>query len=479
MKLEPLLVSVALALVSMVLSGCGAVTKAKDSAIEKYVSPAAIEGMLKIDDKNDKWMDQFCEDGLTMNNITGNIWWPGCGDMHALADFDKCDENGCITKKMALDMDAFNNKYGGKLVNYMSRAGKDDNGKDIEVVPLTGWWLPAPHADANTPRIVVQHGFTSNSNKFRQQYVAYQLRKLGFSVLVNNLRDHCYSGDSKKGIVSWGHSYPLDELGAWDYAKDHAAAPIDASKVGMLGFSMGGFTTVNAFGVEGNVPAAWIDGAPFTPKAGFEVAFKASLPHESLGKLLTDSVWEDVEKEAEKQGVDINGHLPEKELPNGPNTRRSIFVTANKNDAKVPFSSSESLVALLKKYPEKYDLKEFWQHDDKCLDVAHCVDHLIKPSEYAAKLCTFWSGVFKTDPTCGQGDDAKDEKDETDIKKLYEVHGAMIPSSPRSRSMFSAASLLALAAVLVTFARRIFATRMSRQPSQESDTELVNTADIE
>merc|ERR1712226_115229 len=203
---------------------------------------------------------------------------------------------------------------------------------------------------------------------------------------------------------------------------------------------MGAFTTANAFGIEGKVPGAWIDGAPITPKAGFEVGFKKNLPHESLGKLMTDSVWKDVEDEAKKKGVDVNEHLPEKELPNGPDTKRPVFVTANRNDQTVAFSSSEALVALLKKHPKKYDLKEFWQHDGKCDSDSHdctnhCIDHLINPSEYADKLCTFWSDVFKSDPTCGRNTGTKDEKEETDAKELYEDHGSILQSSPLSRSV--------------------------------------------
>ena len=36
-------------------------------------------------------------------------------------------------------------------------------------------------------------GFQSNSNEFRQQFIAFILRSLGYDVLLNNFRDHCYS----------------------------------------------------------------------------------------------------------------------------------------------------------------------------------------------------------------------------------------------------------------------------------------------
>jgi dienelactone hydrolase len=299
-------------------------------------------------------------------------------------------------------MDAFNEKYPGKLVSYPSRAGKVD-GKDLEVVQLGGWWLPAPNDDKGTaPRIVVQHGFTSNGNKYRQEYVAYLLRSLGFSVLVNNLRDHCYSDDSKARVVEWGHAYPYDLLGAWDYAQKAGGNKLDASKVGVLGFSMGGFITQNAFGLESKIPAVWVDGAPWTPFEGFKKGLETELNGMGIGFLLNlplaDAVWSNVRSAAEAKGVDLHAHLPEKVLLEGSDTARPIFVTANKNDATVPYSSSESLVALLKKNTKKYDLEEFWSHEAGCKKPSgvqsHCIDHVREPSAYKAKLCKFWTKAF-------------------------------------------------------------------------------------
>jgi hypothetical protein len=119
-----------------------------------------------------------------MSNITENIWWPGCTEEEDFASEvmpENCTEKTCVKKRLLDEMDDFNKKYGGQRVTYKSRAAHQ-NGTKIEVVDLSGWWLPAPKATNNTPRIVIQHGFTSNSNQFREMFVAYQLRKLGFSV---------------------------------------------------------------------------------------------------------------------------------------------------------------------------------------------------------------------------------------------------------------------------------------------------------
>jgi len=238
----------------------------------------AIDGFITLKEEHVK---EYCGkdyEDLGIGDITHRIWWPGCGKDFApltkMEDFEKqCPKDGCIKPQTMKEMDDFNEKYGGRKVSYKSRNGKGEDGKALEQVTLSGWWMPAPNHNKDTPRIVVQHGFTSNSNKFRQQFLAWQLRKMGFSVLVNNFRDHCYSDRSKAHTVEWGHAYPYDLLGAWDYAKADSdgvmGGSLPSEKVGIMGISMGAFTTANAFGIDGDVPAVWIDGPPRSPKVGF------------------------------------------------------------------------------------------------------------------------------------------------------------------------------------------------------------------
>jgi pimeloyl-ACP methyl ester carboxylesterase len=420
-------IAVALAAMSASLSGCGLVEK----AVGKHISPTAIEGFLKIQGTMKDQIKEYCGDqNLDMSNITESIWWPSCGMISKMDDFKKkkdggkCADDGCVDIKVMKEMSEFNKKYGGKKVSYKSRAGKGSDGKDIEVVTLTGWWLPAPDAKPSTPRVVVQHGFMSNSNKFRTMFLAYLLRKIGYSVLVNNLRDHCYSDKSSDKIISWGDAYPMDVLGAWDHARSFwGAEDNDASMVGIAGFSMGGFTSLNAFGLEAKIPAAWIDGAPFSPRDGFEVGFKAALGKAAfLHGHIIDDVWEDVEQHAKKDGIDLNAHLPEKELPKGPDTKRPIFVTANKQDKTVAFSSGEKTVKLLKSLPDKYAL-EFWPLDAKCGDQTHCLDYLTHTEEYEAKLKDFWGKVFPKPTAAPKA--AATPKPKAKASRLYEQDAAI------------------------------------------------------
>lgn len=505
MKLPQVVAATLLVAMASMLTGCGPAKlaqKAKEKLIEKTLSKTAIAGFIDLEGPLGEHVMEYCKTGESykMHNITDNIWWPGCGMISKFDDFNlksdggKCEENACLTRKGAEEMDAFNDKYGGKLVTYKSRAGKDDNGKDIDVVDLTGWWLPAPNANADTPRLVLQHGFTSNSNKYRQQYLAYLLRKLGYSVLVNNLRDHCYSDKTKEKLVGWGAAYPLDTLGAWDFAKDHADDnPIDKSKVGIIGLSMGAFTTLNAFGIAGEVPAVWVDGPPMTPRAGFShglyLFLKNDVPVDVsfLHKHVMDEVWEDIEDAAKKKGVDLNGHLPAKELAKGPDTKRPIFVTANKGDDTVKYENSVELTnEILKKYPKKYELAEFWSLDASCGDSTHCVDFLTTTEDYVKRLDSFWSMVFtgskyespeetkSDDKEEAKSDDKEEAKsDEKEVERLYTQRDERIGYDFRLQSIGiivgAFASMIAIGLAVVV--RRAYMSRGSQDEGMQAEVE--------
>ncbi|CAE8626260.1 unnamed protein product [Polarella glacialis] len=341
-----------------------------------------------------------------MENMTNNLWWPGCGYVNSTSDFDGGCGATCFDKGFMEKMSSFNKKHPGFQVTYPSRAGTGHGGNDIETIGLTGWWLPADRGDA---RIVLQHGFKSNSNMERTMLYAYLLRSMGFSVLVNNLRDHCYSENSTAHVYEWGHAYPMDLLGAWDYAVNDPdgllGGKLPPQKVGLQGFSLGGFLTNIAFGLEAKVPAAWVEAPPFVPQTVFSHGLSKTLSGMGLGflsSLLASPVWGSVQKAALAKGVDLEYHLPEKALPRGPDSKRPIFWAHNKLDDTVPFSEGQKLIELLKSYPEKYEVKGSFVSDALCNGENHCMDMLRDPDGYSAKMCDFWTGVFGIESSaCG------------------------------------------------------------------------------
>jgi len=378
------------------------------SALVDALTQDAIDQFITHDEGK---VGENCGDDFNLN--MSSIWWPGCGGVESVEDFDKCT-GSCIQKSTMQEIDDFNAQHPGMKVSYVSRAGAGEGGAALEQVDLTGWWLPAPGHSSSTPRIVVQHGHTSNSNKFRQQFVAFQLRKLGYSVLVNNLRDHCYSSDSEASIVEWGHAYPYDVLGAWDYLRTDPdgvlGGALDDGKVGILGFSMGALLTTTAFGIEGKVPAVWVDGPPLSPESAFRFgSFQhvrdSYLPNDWLAQLAIDivapPVWANVVAEALKQGVDITKYTPGKVLPQGPETQRKIMVTGNVHDTTVNFADGRELIKMLEEFPTKYQVSDS-TFTELCNGQTHCVDHLAEADRYSAEMCKFWSDVFGENKDCAE-----------------------------------------------------------------------------
>lgn len=347
---------------------------------------------------DDVLAQQSCHEGLTMDNITYSIRWPGC--LHE-KPMQNCTDP-CYNVSILETMDAFNKNYPGKLVTYQSRPGTSHDGSPIDVIELKGWWLPAPNESA-APRIVLQHGFTQNSNSHSQQLAAYMLRSLGFSVLLPNLRDHCYSGNTSEHAYQWRGAYPLDLLGAWDYAVGDPDGLLggrrDAARVGLQGFSLGALVAGVAFGLEGRAPAAWLDSGPWTPRSMFEHSARRELEAMGLGfatGALTSSAWTRVKSAALERGVDLDWQLPQQVLPQGPDTKRPLYVVANEDDEAVPYSEHLLLKQFLAKYPEKYTVVE-WVSTGVCHGSAHHQEMFSKHDEYKDRLCSFWAEAFDID----------------------------------------------------------------------------------
>jgi hypothetical protein len=373
-------------------------------------------------------------------------------------------------------------------VNYTSR---DENG--VPVIMLRGWWLPALGSTGSSPRIVVQHGYTSNSNKFRTDLLAYMLRSMGFDVLLNNFRDHCYSDNTEHEFETWGYAYPEDLLGAWDFARNDPdgilGGALGPDKVGIAGFSKGGFMTANVFGMEGRIPAVWLDGPPATPKSVFINGLKHGLEGMGIGFLfpfVADQVWANMKADATAKGFDIDKNTPAKNLPKGPDTQRPLFLVYNTDDTTVPYTEGKQVLEVLHSSPEKYKVKGVLETSGICNVESHCIDHLRMPKEYGRLLCKFWSGVFGTsEDACGLStlttwknppgfEVAPDDDVSTNATTLYDPRrGRLGGSVGRGRKLITAtgAACVAAAALMVAMAGRRHA-RTGAHPI-EADQELL------
>jgi len=318
------------------------------------------------DDKGRLW---------TPENFTLHEFWPGCerGDKTA-EDFDKCAKP-CFDSKLPSEVHHYNLESPYEIVSFPSRDGPDGQ----QTLDLKGWWLPA--SDEGAPIVVFTHGMSGSANQMRVQLPAYFLRKLGYSVLAPNLRDHGSSPDSNHpGRITWGWAYHLDVLGAWDWAVKEKAGG-DATKVGLMGISMGGFASAIAAGLESKIPAVWIDGSVFDPYADVILPLFGFLG--PLASLVGAPAWFIAEKIV---GVDVMKYTPENSMPKR-TEKLQVGMVVNEQDALAMPGKP--------KYTEVFKanhgvLQTTFFPDGNCNGEAHCVTALQWPDKYKSDLKTFW-----------------------------------------------------------------------------------------
>jgi pimeloyl-ACP methyl ester carboxylesterase len=356
---------------------------------------------LMVKDPKKVWEYIFETPPLTPKTLPNNIWWPGCKKGSKSDEYLQECSKPCFSPDLIPAISEFNKKHPFKKVSYPSR--KDTEGKTYT---LTGWLLPGDKsnlpAGVKSPRVAINHGFSSNSNKWYPTLSAYFMRSMGFDVLLNNIRGFGYSENATASITTWGYAYHFDLLGAWDYLKEDPdnilGGQLPASKVGIMGFSMGAFITLNAFTLDKNVPAAWADSPPARPQSIFFFGVEKSKerPARLATPILkipgvTPLTWFWM---TNKAGVDVEARTPLKDIPTGPNGKRPVQLVSNLKDETVPGSDVKRIVKLITEYPEKYDMADPIYTDAKCNKDHHLVTMLLEPEKYRQRLCDFWTAAL-------------------------------------------------------------------------------------
>ena len=122
---------------------------------------------------------------------------------------------------------------------------------------LSGWFVPP----TNGATIVLCHGF--GGNRLMVGPIARMLIPHGFGVLMFDFRAH---GRSPGDLSTWGWLETYDLLGALDFLQRRPE--VDAARIGVLGFSLGGQVAlrsaaqselVRAVAAEGPSPAVLAD----------------------------------------------------------------------------------------------------------------------------------------------------------------------------------------------------------------------------
>lgn len=324
------------------------------------------------------------------------------------AEMDECGR-GCYSLEMVKHWQALTKRLPWKNVTFTSRPGPDGQ---ATVPKLAAWWLPGDTSNPLAPRVIAMPGKGCNNNHCGGQAMCYLLRSMGFSCLLPSPRDTGYSGQSDHpGMDTWGWDLPFDLLGAWDYAVNDpdgllgGALPPD--QVGIMGFSKGAWTASIAFGLDENIPAAWLDSGPFTGLGGIlrnYIEDYAIPEKDNPFRDYTNSMlvwWMDYLSNT------TNGmYYPTKTLNNRTRLKcrkepRPVMVAHDQEDSFVDVENGQKAAMFFSGLPQCYALSTFMPYG-KCAGDAHHVHIWTATDETRRQLCKFWTNAFKKDQSmCG------------------------------------------------------------------------------
>jgi len=121
-------------------------------------------------------------------------------------------------------------------------------------IDLRAWWLPSRAGD-DAPSIIVVHGFGTCVRDPVVLAPAGMLHRLGYGVLLLDLRDHGRS-TVEDGRTAGGTEEYRDVLGAVDWLVAQGA---ESRRIGILGTSMGAAAAIMAAGQDERIAAVWAD----------------------------------------------------------------------------------------------------------------------------------------------------------------------------------------------------------------------------
>lgn len=363
------------------------------------------------------------------HGIPSYEWWPGCQgekdgvdptdrnpsgafykrfrqDPNDTSYFTNCGTSCCDCNEIPLYR-TLQAKAGGFSVRIRSRKKEG-----MEDAVLSAWWLPAPDAGSNvsdSPVVIVQHGMKGSHKDGRPNMIAYLLRTAGFSVLLPSLRDHGSSTRTNHASQGWGYDYPLDILGAFDYVAtdpdNKLGGPRPRSKIGILGLSMGSYAASGAFGLDGDIPALWVDGVITKPK---DILVSVSPFTKTWAQMILPITWSVAKGRAP---VDFALHGPENTLKTGPKTNRPVMVAGSTDDTNTPSWMMHDFIESVKDAGDgKYSVTKWEVTAGYCTGVIggkeecsllqeigqsctfkHNIMMWTNTQEYRQKLCDFWS----------------------------------------------------------------------------------------
>jgi fermentation-respiration switch protein FrsA (DUF1100 family) len=239
-------------------------------------------------------------------------------------------------------------------------------------IELHGWWLPA--AEAGTPAVVVVHGRGDCVRHPQVLAPAAMLHRLGYEVLLIDLRDHGAS-TIEDGRYAGGTDEYRDVMGAVDWLLGRDEPP---SNVGLLGTSLGAATAIIAAGVDERVGAVWEDSG----YAAMERRIEEDLEQKGLPKILAPAATLIARVVS---GDDLASHTVTGETEHL--AGRYLFVTHGEEDASTYVAHAHDLLARARAAGV---LVDEWIVPG----AGHVAAMFQHPREYEARLGAFFERAF-------------------------------------------------------------------------------------
>ncbi len=234
--------------------------------------------------------------------------------------------------------------------------------------PLHGYWIPPPDTTASAgpaPAIIICSGY--NGSLDADVPHAPALHRAGFGVLLFDFRGHGRSGGD---CVSLGYHERGDVLGAVDWLVAQ-----DVTRVGLLGFSMGGATAISAAPDHPAVAAVVADGAYAEVKTVIAGGLRERYKTGALTSLLT---WGILQAAGWRVGADLPRAEPLRHVARL--APRALLLIHGANDTYVPLDSVRRL------YRAAHAPKALWVVPE----AGHRAAYPARPQEYERRVVAFF-----------------------------------------------------------------------------------------
>jgi len=230
-------------------------------------------------------------------------------------------------------------------------------------VTLRGWWIPA--VGSADRMVIFLHGHGGSMDPDVQYVPA--LHAAEFNVLMFDFRAH---GRSDGRMSTLGYLERQDVLGAVDFVRARGI-----SRIGLLGFSMGGIVAMLTAPICPDVRAVISDGGPARVKTALTVwAWEHGVPR-SLGAVLA---WLALTVTSLRVGANQFRYEPIRWV--GRIAPRPILFIHGERDPYIPPADFDALVAAAN------EPKEIW----RVPEAGHRTVDQVYPEEYRRRVVAFF-----------------------------------------------------------------------------------------